>query len=104
MKNLWLDDERKKPEGFDLHARSAEEAIELLKNGNITHISFDHDLGEGKSGYDVACWIEEQAFLGTLPRLTWKIHTANPPGRDYIFWAMRQAEKWWKQLEGPVSL
>lgn len=99
---VWLDDIREMPEGFDLHARTFEEAIDLLKTGDITHLSFDHDLGMAgetvaKTGYDVAVWIESKAFAGKLSPLTWEIHSANPVGRRNIEVAMNNATFLWKQ-------
>ena len=40
-------------------AKTAEEAIDLLKTGKVEYASLDHDLGFGGSGYDVVCWVEE---------------------------------------------
>jgi NAD+-processing family protein with receiver domain len=41
---VWLDDERAAPEGW-AHVRTPEEAIELLRGGDVEEISLDHDLG-----------------------------------------------------------
>lgn len=93
---VWLDDERPMPEGYDVHARNAREAIELLAGGEVTFMSFDHDLGSGNgSGSDVAKYVEEYAWRGTLKRLGWAIHTANPVGRSYMFSCMQNADKYW---------
>lgn len=94
---LWLDDVRPMPFGFDIHAKTEQDAIELLKTGNITHISFDHDLGnpENGTGYNVAKFIEEKAYYGKIPPLTWTIHSANPVGRKNIESAMNNADKFW---------
>ena len=37
--NVWLDDERPMPAGYDVHVKTAEEAIDLLKTGNVHKIS-----------------------------------------------------------------
>ncbi len=92
---LWLDDRRPKPFGFHVRCRTAEEAKAWLLTSRITHISFDHDLGPGSTGYDVAKWIEEQAHCGKLKALTWEIHSANPVGRRNIEWAMQSAKRAW---------
>jgi len=93
---VWLDDIRPMPEGYDIHAYSAAEAIELLKSGKVTEISLDHDLADlERDGYEVACWIEKHAYDGTLPKLIWKIHSANPVGVSRMRSALTQAEKWW---------
>jgi len=98
---LWLDDIRPMPEGFDFHARTASEAIEKLKSGDVTSISFDHDIGEeaAGTGYDVAVWIEEQAFSGLINRLAWSVHSANLVGARKIEIAMRFADSHWTKLE-----
>lgn len=60
---LYLDDERPTPQGWH-RAYTAPEAIELLKTGQVTHLSLDHDLGppEAGTGYDVCLWVEQQVF------------------------------------------
>ncbi|MBF4323163.1 cyclic-phosphate processing receiver domain-containing protein, partial [Vibrio anguillarum] len=57
---VYLDDERDTPEGW-VRSYWPEEVIELLKSGNVTEISLDHDLGDDDhgTGYDVVLWIEE---------------------------------------------
>ena len=85
--NLWVDDLRSAPDGW-LLATTASEAIALLRQGNIQHLSLDHDLGEPASivgsGYQVAIWLEEQAHTenwAVIPdRIS--IHSANPVGRQ----------------------
>jgi hypothetical protein len=54
------------PDGFDIHIKTADEAITLLQTGKATLISLDHDLGQEKTGYDVAKWMEENAANGVL--------------------------------------
>jgi hypothetical protein len=93
---LYLDDLRPLPDDFDRLARTAGEAIDLLRAGRVTFLSFDHDLGTEETGYTVAKWIEQAAFEGTLPPLRWAIHTANPVGRRNIEAAMRNAERYWQ--------
>lgn len=94
---LYLDDVRPTPEGFEIRVYTALEAIRRLRDGGVTFISFDHDLGpeENGTGYTVACWIEEQAAQGKLGRIGWAIHSANPVGRRNIEAAMQSAERFW---------
>ena len=96
---VWLDDERPIPTGYDIHVRTANEAIELLKTGKVEVISLDHDLGDvgGATGYDVAKFIAEAAFHNRIPRLCVRLHTMNPVGRDNMAAAIRQADKYWKE-------
>lgn len=93
---LYLDDVRSTPAGWT-RAYTAKEAIAYLETGKVTDISFDHDLGpeEAGTGYQVANWIEEQAYLGKLPPLGWGVHSANPVGYQNISRAMESAERFW---------
>lgn len=94
--NVWLDDERPMPQGYDLHVQTAQEAIQLLSQGGVARISLDHDLGEhGGTGYDVACYIEHGAYNGTLEPIEVLIHSANPVGRDNIRRAVAKAYEYW---------
>ena len=92
---VYLDDCREMPNGFDCVVKTAQEAIDLLKTGEVTYISLDHDLDLNGTGYDVACYIEENAHNGSLKRLEWSIHSANPDGVKRIRMALESAERAW---------
>jgi len=94
---LWLDDTRPMPLDYDVHVATAHAAISILQTGKVTFISFDHDLGHDKNGtgYDVAKWIEENAYSGMLRPMKWQVHSANPIGRTNIEKAMHNAERFW---------
>ena len=98
---IWLDDKRPMPEGYTLWAKTADAAIHViaitlsLVPRYVEKISFDHDLGEGKTGYDVATYIEYLAFKGLIPQIEWEIHTDNPAGRKRIRLAMQSADRFW---------
>ena len=100
---VWLDDVREMPFDFDLHVRTAADAINVLATGGVRVISLDHDLGEEKNGtgYDVAKWIEEKAFAwghgedaGLCP-LEWHVHSQNPVGAGNMTQALRNADRYW---------
>ena len=82
-------------EGDEIWAKTASVAINLLKQGNVEFISFDHDLGTSDTGLTVAKWIEEQAYLGKLPKLDWIVHSMNPVGAKSITQTMNKADKFW---------
>lgn len=94
---IFLDDIREPGSSDWKIVRSAEQAIELLKTGLVTEISFDHDLGNDLTGYHVACFIEQGAFEQRLAPMIWHVHSANPVGRENIKRAMKSAERFWKQ-------
>ena len=103
--NLFLDDIRR-PSNVGLNddnwvvVRTAEEAFEILKQGNVADLSLDHDLGMtykrtsglpysesyndlAKTGYDLCKWMCEQ---NVWPSGQIYIHSSNPVGRQ----AMKQ--------------
>ena len=102
--NLWLDDIRKKPDGFDLHVTNVRSAKELIITGRVKFISFDHDLGDNQdTGYDLAKFIEELAANNMIPRLGWSIHSANPVGAEKIRQAMKSADRFWNNKSNDKS-
>ncbi len=90
---LWLDDVRPPWKFGYLGAewvKTADEAIVLLRTGQVTRASLDHDLsveatmgkvkpGE-KTGYDVVLWLEEHPEF--FPRDGVLVHSANPVGKQ----------------------
>jgi hypothetical protein len=96
--NLFIDDERDPHEvtwgGSSAYqtqnwviARSATEAIELIRTlGFPALISFDHDLGDGPSGYDAAKMFVDFVLDGEpLPsNFKFYIHSKNPVGAENI--------------------
>ena len=90
---LYLDDERKPPEGWVV-IKSAEMAIRLLKKGIVSAIRLDHDLGRKKTGYDVLQWMEKAVVTeGFIPPAKIMIHTANPVGRAKMEQAIESIRK-----------
>jgi phosphopantothenoylcysteine synthetase/decarboxylase len=94
---IWLDDERPMPQGFDKHFRTGEEVMDILTYSRslITHIDFDHDLGKGITGYDVAHFIERLAEKRLVNPISWHVHSSNPVGSKRIEQAMKSAERFW---------
>jgi len=80
---VYLDDERATPVGWK-RVYWPEEAIALLKTGEVTEISLDHDLGDDDkgTGYDVVLWIEEQVFNNGFIPPRMKVHSANSSARQ----------------------
>jgi hypothetical protein len=103
---IWLDDQfdelekRRPPDGW-VGTKTAQETISLLQTNNVESISLDHDLGpeEAGNGYQVAKWIEQAAFEGTISRLKWHIHSANSVGEANMTSALKSADKFWDTHE-----
>jgi hypothetical protein len=98
---LWIDDDeehRKPPKGW-IWAKTLAEALEIVKTGKVTHISFDHDLGGDDKSMPVAWFIEDAAFHGTMKPPEWRIHSANPVGRANLEATMKSAMRYWRARE-----
>ena len=81
---IWIDDVRQAPEGFR-HCKTYAQAIASLEyfmlcEGGIDLVCFDHDLGEEKSGYDIAKYIVENQ----IPIGAFFIQSMNPVGAKNI--------------------
>jgi hypothetical protein len=103
---LWLDDVRD-PALFGCigwtWAKTADEAIALLRTGEVTECSLDHDLSIDQTigvadwmnpaevtGYDVVCWMEEH---GIWPVNGTRVHSMNPEGRRRMEAAIQAAKR-----------
>lgn len=93
--NIWLDDRRPMPPGFDVHCINAHHAAKLIRCGLVDLISLDHDLGEEAiygTGMVVAKEIEQLAEKGgPSRRLSVYLHTQNPVGYQNMDAALRSA-------------
>lgn len=98
---VYLDDIRYEPDGW-VPVRWPDEAIELLKTGEVDEISLDHDLGDAiytapgkkeRTGYDVLLWIEQAVVTeGFVPPVI-HIHTANAVAKERMEAAREQIYK-----------
>lgn len=80
---VYLDDERATPDGWR-RVYWPDEAILLLKTGQVTEISLDHDLGDDArgTGYDVVLWIEEAVITRGFVPPRMSVHSANSSARQ----------------------
>jgi hypothetical protein len=79
---VYLDDERPTPEGWR-RVYWPDEAIELLRSGEVSEISLDHDLGDDArgDGYDVLLWIEQAVVNEGFRPPIMRVHSANAAAR-----------------------
>lgn len=91
---LYLDDIRPCPAGW-LLCRWPDEVINYIRQGGVTEISLDHDLGDDNigTGYDVLLWIEEQVKLHDLSPPIIHIHTANPVAKVRMLAAVKAIQQ-----------
>lgn len=93
---VYLDDNRPAPVGW-LLVRTADEAIATLRQGNVTEMSLDYDLGDPHfgTGLDVLEWLEHalREHRVRLPRLA--AHSGSPLGRRRLDAAIALLEERW---------
>lgn len=103
---VWLDDQwddpempfRHPPEGF-VPSKSVLEVACWVLRGEVSFISFDHDLGLPFDGGTLAKCIEKWASEVRIEPIGWEIHSANPVGRYRIKTAMKSAERFWNIIK-----
>jgi len=77
--NLYLDDLRDPPEGWEV-SKSAFDTMVCLLSGKVDILSLDHDLGDRKpTGYDL---VRRMVKKNIWPNKGFILHTANPIGRE----------------------
>lgn len=84
---LFLDDVRDPPDGTWVVCRTYQQAVDFVDKYGIPHrVSFDHDLGGEKSGFDFAKYLVERDLdIHAMPMdFDYQVHSANPVGRDNI--------------------
>ena len=85
MKNyLYIDDIRIPEKKYDYQlyiARNYDEAVNALTQQEFDIISFDHDIGIGKTGYDIAKYIVENNIK---IKEGFFVHSSNPVGKFNI--------------------
>lgn len=94
---IYLDDVRKLPDDKQdwVLVRSAKLAISFLEHEKVTHISLDHDLGDGvPNGYDVVCWIERQVRTKKFVPPIMTVHSMNTVGKGNLDRAIRSINKY----------
>ena len=98
--NLWIDDIRTPPEKGWMWARTDQESISVLLQGNVVLVSFGGFPGASL----VAEWIADQAALGRISRLKWAVHTMKVVIKQRITAEMKSAEKFWLDFEGKDAM
>ncbi len=107
---LWLDDRRQPPWGYDLWAKTADQAIAMLEDHEVEHASLDHDLDEAhyegagdtsgaidrstyanKTGYAVIEWMHARGHW--VADIT--VHTLNGRAADEMMMKLREWAPSW---------
>ncbi len=91
---LYVDDTRLCPEGWTL-ARTCEEALEILRAGQVTHLDLDWNLGQGRdrTGISILHWLETAVRTRQVPLPEISVHTADAGARRQMLELARQIGK-----------
>lgn len=87
MFRLFIDDERYPIDDNWVIVRNYYEAISYMENNGCPYyVSFDHDLGYGKTGYDISKWMVNQDIDSDFfpSNFDFFIHSQNPIGKTNI--------------------
>lgn len=97
--NLFLDDERDPVDPAVWYlARNYEEFCDIIiEYGQPSYISFDHDLGSGKTGYDCAKFLVDYCLDRNIrPSFVFYVHSQNPVGKMNIEGLLNNFKSaWW---------
>lgn len=94
---LWIDGARLAPEGYNLTARTADEAVRIIGLGGVTRISIDCEADY--IGYAVAKVIERLAYDGRIKRIKCLVHGDDPLKRKRIHASFSLAEESWDRID-----
>lgn len=89
MYKLFLDDERDPIDDSWIVVRSYDEAVKTVETlGFPGFVSFDHDLGSEKTGYDFAKYLvnyDIKSDTWFIPNIfNYYVHSQNPIGKENI--------------------
>jgi hypothetical protein len=101
---IWLDDDREMIDpDYDLHLKTTEEVIALIREGKVEMVSLDNDLGPGYTeGKKVAQFIEQAYGNGEIDFVFFHPHTGNPVAWDEIMACKRSVYKLYEQRHGSM--
>lgn len=81
---LYLDDMRSTPKNFHRVYDYDEFVLFVNAHGLPAFISFDHDLGLGKTGYDCAKFLVDYCLDNKINTINFTVHSQNPVGKENI--------------------
>lgn len=100
MSKMWFDDSDNRgcPKGW-LRAKDVDEAVEIIKSGEVEEMSLDHDIdgpvygcysSRLPDGTTLVYWM-----LNNLPPMKWphtiRLHSSNEPARKRMYGLLSQA-------------
>lgn len=92
---VYLDDERTVPQGW-VGVKNYDDFVAIVTAGHdITDISFDHDLGLDKTGYDCVNYLEMLVHTVGFKPCNLTCHSMNPIGKQRIQMVFRSILNKW---------
>lgn len=90
---LYLDDVRPTPDNYQ-RVYDYDKFVHFIEeNGVPDFISFDHDLGEGKTGFDCAKFLVEYCLDHDIKKINFRVHSQNPVGKENIEYLLHNFNK-----------
>lgn len=105
---LWIDDVRRPPDDT-WHWETTIDGAKtyyMRHRDDLTHISFDHDLGWDTKRHDytstieLANEIERMSYEGKNKKFEWTIHSMNPVGRQHLYVILQKCDDNWQMNDG----
>lgn len=81
---IFFDAGEKMPNGFDLHVKSAQAAIQLIREGKVALISIGNYSEENSEGKNLARLITQVFIAGEIDFVAFETHTSNATARKQI--------------------
>lgn len=117
MYSIFIDDIRN-PHVLDRQwtiCRSYEEAVEIVsRQGMPSYVSFDHDLGTEKTGYDFALFLvnkmmddrdgDNENLRQMISDFDFTVHSANPIGAENINKLLTRFIEFRGDLQDPLRI
>lgn len=108
---IFLDDERDPPMlpmQEWIICRSYDDFVSIVRmNGFPGYISFDHDLGQGKTGHDVAKWLLDRVLNDPddFPEnFRYYVHSQNSIGKKNIEGTIEDILRYVRSRVNPTSI
>ena len=97
---VFLDDKREAPAGW-VRVFWPDEAIALLRTGEVLEISLDLVLGGDQcgTGYDVILWIEEAVMTRGFMPPQMHVHSANSSARRKMELGIARITAYWQNTQ-----
>lgn len=80
---IWVDDVRPMPDGYDVHCRTVDATMAIIRHCPVKIINLDHDAGDyAYGGGDYINILKRMEEENICKGILFIFHTMNPVGRE----------------------